>query len=77
LKTVMDALQVLHGLERIDAGAPTSITKSITEETERKTGNQKKRTLMEELLDGIVVDGPHEIIDVTPEPDTEEPPENA
>jgi len=71
IKTLVDAIQVIHGQERIDAGQRTA---RHTETTETGAdGVQTKRverTVFERLLDGIVVNGPP-TIDVTPDTEGE------
>lgn len=80
LKDLVHAIQVIHGLERLDAGAPTTITESRSAPAEGvpPAASLPSRSLLELLLDGVVVDGAgvHPLIDVTPtetpEPNPEE-----
>lgn len=71
IKTIVDAILIIHGQERIDSGQPTR-TASITETTEKGADGKPvtkrvERTVFERLMDTVVVtDPPPREIDVTP-----------
>jgi len=66
IQTLANVLRTVYSMERTDAGAPTTIQEHQLVPAE--AGGRPKRTLFEEMMDGVVVDGS---IDVTPNP-TEE-----